>query len=66
VPGLDAAKALAARNSAVVTSRLKAADDLATKNRVNETSTFLVGRGASLKAVDAAGLPAAIKAAVGS
>jgi len=66
VPGLDVKQVFAARDSAAVTARLKAASDLATRSGVNETPTFLVGRGSSLKAVDAAGLPAAIKAAVGS
>jgi protein-disulfide isomerase len=65
VPGLDANRAFAARNSAAVTGRLTAADTLATRSGVQSTPTFLVGRGSSLKAVDAAGLPAAIKAAVG-
>ena len=66
VPGLDVDQVFAARNSAAVTAQLTAASDLATRSGVNETPTFLVGRGSSLKAVDAAGLPAAIKAAVGS
>ena len=66
VPGLDTAKVFAARDGAAVSSGLKAASDLATASGVNETPTFLVGRGTALKAVDAAGLPAAIKAAVGS
>jgi len=66
VPGLDVNQVFAARNGAAVTAQLKAAGDLATRSGVNETPTFLVGRGSSLKAVDAAGLPAAIKAAVGS
>jgi protein-disulfide isomerase len=66
VPGLDVNRAFAARDSAAVTAQLKAASDLATRSGVNETPTFLVGRGSSLKAVDATGLPAAIKAAVGS
>jgi len=66
VPGLDVNQVFAARNSAAVTAQLTAASDLATRSGVNETPTFLVGRGSSLKAVDAAGLPAAIKAAVGS
>ena len=66
VPGLDVNQVFAARDSAAVTAQLKAASDLATRSGVNETPTFLVGRGSSLKAVDAAGLPAAIKAAVGS
>jgi protein-disulfide isomerase len=65
VPGLDANRAFAARDSAAVTAQLKAADTLATSSGVQSTPTFLVGRGSSLKAVDAAGLPAAIKAAVG-
>ena len=66
VPGLDVNQVFATRNSAAVTAQLTAASDLATRSGVNETPTFLVGRGSSLKAVDAAGLPAAIKAAVGS
>ena len=66
VPGLHATKVFAARNGSAVTAQLKAASDLATRSGVNETPTFLVGRGSSLKAVDAAGLPAALKAAVGS
>jgi len=66
VPGLDTAKAFDARNGAAVSAQLKAAADLANASGVNETPTFLVGRGTNLKAVDAAGLPAAIKAAVGS
>src|SRR3954447_23825677 len=66
VPGLDANRAFAARDSAGVTASLKAADTLATSSGVQSTPTFLVGRGANLKAVDAAGLPAAIKAAIGS
>jgi protein-disulfide isomerase len=65
VPGLDVNRAFAARGSAAVTGRLKAANTLATSAGVNSTPTFLVGRGSALKAVDAAGLPAAIKAAVG-
>jgi protein-disulfide isomerase len=66
VPGLDTAKAFQARNGSAVTAQLKAASDLANTSGVNETPTFLVGRGTSLKAVDAAGLPAALKAAAGS
>jgi len=66
VPGLDTAKAFDARDGAAVSAQLKAAADLANASGVNETPTFLVGRGTNLKAVDAAGLPAAIKAAVGS
>jgi protein-disulfide isomerase len=65
VPRLDADRAFAARNGAAVTGALKAAATLATTSGVQSTPTFLVGRGSNLKAVDAAGLPAAIKAAVG-
>jgi protein-disulfide isomerase len=65
VPGLDADRAFAARDGAAVTGALKAAETLATASGVQSTPTFLVGRGSSLKAVDAAGLEAAIKAAVG-
>jgi protein-disulfide isomerase len=65
IPGLDADRVFAARDGAAVTGALKAADTLATTSGVQSTPTFLVGRGASLKAVDAAGLEAAIKAAVG-
>jgi protein-disulfide isomerase len=64
VPGLDADRAFAARDGAAVTGALKAADSLAATSGVQSTPTFLVGRGSSLKAVDAAGLEAAIKAAV--
>jgi len=66
VPGLDTNKVFAARDGAGVTNALKAAGALATAHKVNETPTFLVGRGNDLKATDAAGLTAAIKAAVGS
>jgi protein-disulfide isomerase len=66
VPGLDADRAFAARSGAAVTAQLDAANTLATSSGVQSTPTFLVGRGSALKAVDAAGLPAAIKAAVGS
>jgi len=66
VPGLDADRAFAARDGAAVTDALKAAGTLATRSGVQSTPTFLVGRGSRLKAVDAAGLPAAITAAVGS
>jgi protein-disulfide isomerase len=65
VPGLDVKRVFAERDSAAVTRQLKAAGTLATASGVQSTPTFLVGRGSSLKAVDAAGLPAAIKAAVG-
>jgi protein-disulfide isomerase len=64
--GVDANRAFAARNSTSVTNALNAANTLATQSGVQSTPTFLVGRGSNLKAVDAAGLPAAIKAAVGS
>lgn len=64
VPGLDTTKVFAARNGAAVTNELKAASTLATESKVDETPTFLVGRGNDLKAVDAAGLTAAIKAAL--
>ena len=66
VPGLDTAKAFQTRDGTAVSAQLKAASDLANASGVNETPTFLVGRGTNLKAVDAAGLPAALKAAVGS
>jgi protein-disulfide isomerase len=66
VPGLDSGRAFAARNGAAATGALKAAETLATGSGVRSTPTFLVGRGSQLKAVDAAGLSAAIKAAVGS
>jgi protein-disulfide isomerase len=66
VPGLDVKRAFAARDGAAVTAQLKAADTLAVSSAVNSTPTFLVGRGSALKAVDAAGLPAAIKAAIAS
>jgi protein-disulfide isomerase len=65
VPGLDVNRAFAARGSAAATAQLNAANTLATRSGVQSTPTFLVGRGSSLKAVDAAGLPAAIKTAVG-
>jgi protein-disulfide isomerase len=64
--GVDANRAFAARDSAAVTGALNAANTLATSKGIQSTPTFLVGRGSNLKAVDAAGLPAAIKAAVGS
>jgi protein-disulfide isomerase len=65
VPGLDVRSAFAQRGSAAATGQLRAAENLATSSGVNSTPTFLVGRGTSLRAVDAAGLPAAITAAVG-
>lgn len=64
VPGLDADRAFAARDGAAVTNALKSAQALATSAGIQSTPTFLVGRGTQLKAVDADGLPAAIKAAV--
>jgi protein-disulfide isomerase len=66
VPGLDADRAFAARDGAAVTKQLEAAQAQATKLGVNSTPTFLVQRGSSAKLVDAAGLQAAIEAAVGS
>ena len=65
VPGLDVGRVFAERDSAAVGAQLDAAERLATRYGVNSTPTFLVGRGSALQAVDAAGLPAAIKAAVG-
>jgi protein-disulfide isomerase len=64
VPGLDTARAFRDRDGSPVTAQLKAAESLATSSGVNETPTFLVGRGDKLTAVDAAGLDAAIKAAL--
>ena len=66
VPGLDVGKAFAARDGGAVTARLEAAQTAATKAGVRSTPTFLVKHGASTKVVDAAGLNAAIQAAVGS
>jgi len=66
VPGLDVDKAFAARDGAAVTQRLEAAQTAATKAGVSSTPTFLVQHGGTTKTVDAAGLEAAIKAAVGS
>jgi protein-disulfide isomerase len=66
VPGLDVKTAFAARDGAAVTARLQAAQSAATKAGVNSTPTFVVQHGGSTKVVDAASLPAAIKAAVGS
>jgi protein-disulfide isomerase len=66
VPGLDVGRVFAERDGAAVSAQLNAADGLAARSAVNETPTFLVGRGTALRAVDAAGLPAAIKAAIGS
>src|SRR3954453_7418783 len=64
--GVDANRAFAARNGAAATNALNAANAQATSAGVQSTPTFLVGRGSNLKAVDAAGVAAAIKAAVGS
>ncbi len=64
VPGLDAAKVNAEADTAAVTSRLKAAQALATSSKVESTPSFLVGRGDSLKLVGAEGLADAVKAAI--
>jgi protein-disulfide isomerase len=64
VSGLDASRALAERDSAAVTAQLETASSLASRANVDETPTFLVARGTDLTAVDAAGLPAAIQAAL--
>src|SRR4051794_18454933 len=66
VPGLALDPAFAARDGAAVTKQLESAQAQATKLGVSSTPTFLVQRGSSAKLVDAAGLEAAIKAAVGS
>jgi protein-disulfide isomerase len=66
VPGLDVNAAFAARDGAAVTKRLQASGTRATQAGVNSTPTFVVQHGGSAKVVDAAGLPAALKAAVGS
>jgi protein-disulfide isomerase len=66
VPGLDVGRVFAERDGGPVSAKLDAAARLAARSGVNETPTFLVGRGTALKPVDAAGLPAAIQAAVGS
>ena len=66
IPGLDVNRVFAARNGTAVTKRLESAQALATKLGVNSTPTFLVRHGSSAKLVDAAGLQAAIKAAVRS
>jgi protein-disulfide isomerase len=66
VPGLDVRRAFGARSGTAATNALDAAASLAQRSGVNETPTFLVGRGSSSKAVDAAGLPAAIAAALGA
>jgi protein-disulfide isomerase len=66
VPGLDVSRVLAERDGAAVTAQLEAASELAERHDVTETPTFLVGRGTDLEAVDAARLPAAIEAALGS
>jgi protein-disulfide isomerase len=64
VPNLDVARVLAERNGAVATAQLDAAARLATGAGINQTPMFLVGRGTALKAVDQAGVPAAIEAAL--
>ena len=64
-PGLDTARVFAQRDGAAVTTALNAAAGLAQRSGVNATPTFLVGRGSALTAVGAAGLPAAIAAALG-
>ena len=64
VPGLDVNRAFADGNSARVTAALQVEDTAATRAGVRSTPTFLVGRGTALTAVGAAGLPAAIEAAV--
>ncbi|MEA2321455.1 MAG: hypothetical protein QOD81_1305 [Solirubrobacteraceae bacterium] len=64
IPGLDARRALSDMSSAAVTARLRAADALAQRHGVQSTPTFLVGRGAALRAVDTQGLQAAVDAAV--
>jgi protein-disulfide isomerase len=66
VPGLDVNRAFAARAGAAVTAKLQAAETAAAKAGVTSTPTFLVQHGSSTKVVDAAGLQAAIRAAVGS
>jgi protein-disulfide isomerase len=66
VPGLDVSRVLAERDGAAVTAQLEEASKLAERHDVTETPTFLVGRGTDLEAVDAARLPAAIEAALGS
>jgi protein-disulfide isomerase len=65
VPGLDVGRVFAERDGAAVSAQLNAADGLAAGSAVNETPTFLVGRGTAIWAFDAAGLPGAIKAGVG-
>ena len=65
VPGLDTSRVFAQRDGAAVTAALDAAAGLARRSGVNGTPTFLVGRGSALTAVGAAGLPAAIAAALG-
>jgi protein-disulfide isomerase len=64
VPGLDAGRVFAQRDGAAVTATLNAAARAAQRSGVTGTPTFLVGRGSALQAVDAAGLPAAIAAAL--
>jgi protein-disulfide isomerase len=64
IPGLDAGRVLSDMGSAAVTARLRAADALARRHGVQSTPTFLVGRGAALRAVGTGGLQAAVDAAV--
>jgi protein-disulfide isomerase len=66
VSGLDVSRVFAARDGAAVTAQLDGAAAAANSAGVQSTPTFLVGRGSALKAVDAAGVAAAIKAALAS
>jgi protein-disulfide isomerase len=67
VPGLDATKTLAARDSAAVTRQLAAAKTLAGAEGVDSTPTFLVGRtGGTLKKVDAQGLVSELERLAGA
>jgi protein-disulfide isomerase-like protein with CxxC motif len=59
-------RAFAARDGAAVTAKLGAAATAATKAGVNSTPTFLVQHAGTTKVVDASGVAAAIRAAVGS
>jgi hypothetical protein len=52
------------RGDAAVSRELEVARALATREGVQSTPTFLVGRGSDLTLVDTAGLPAAIAAAL--
>jgi protein-disulfide isomerase len=65
IPGLDVRRALRDMDSPAVVARLRAADALARRHRVQSTPTFLVGRrGGALRTVDVNGLPAAVDAAL--